>query len=98
MKFDEKTHKVEISSMAEDEAVAYICFLGDERIRHDEELRYTKERIKYYRWWAGRKNDLIKNKAFIQFWQSANQRHKEDIQQIDALVEMARHWFELKEE
>ena len=81
MKFDTQ-HKVLMDSISEDEAKMYICFLSDERARHEDEIEECNRVIHglgYWRpsYWS----------ASVEFWQSAVQRHEEDIMDIDELIE-----------
>lgn len=89
MKFDGKTHKVEISSLTADEAKVFVNFLEGEKIRHEENIWSAERDITYY--------SQRGNETMIEFDKSAILRHQEDIEQIDILLETTKHWFELEE-
>jgi len=81
MKFN-KDFKVIIDSLEWDDTVAYIEFLGDEICRHQGEVNR-----------AGHK--IARNKALIEFWESAIERHKLDVENALILIREVRDKFNL---
>ena len=82
MKFDERTHKAIIKTLEGDEVKAYIDFLNSELYRHevavDEAKTYLFPATDTYR------------KARNRLWDSAIERHEEDIEQIDENIKQAK--------
>ena len=89
MQFNKKTHKVKLSTLNEDEAAAFVAFLWVERDRHKwaiEDAKFKSE--------AGDETDLtLEDEAYINFWQSAILRHREDIINIDKLIQKLKERF-----
>ena len=89
MKFNGETHKVIIESLNSTEAMAYVCFLKEEQIRHEEEVGECLQRIKAAEFWRP-----TGYSASMEFWESARVRHANDISDIKALIEKVRELFE----
>ena len=84
MKFtDEK--KVIISSMDKDEAKSFLMFLARERDRHENEEKMA--RLQVY--------NNSKNTSYAEFWQTAEIRHRWDIEDLDRKVIQVKDMFGL---
>ena len=83
MKFDKKTHKVDIKTLNKDEALAYIWFLEYERKRHNGNIKDL------------RNGALFLNRNRQSFLCSAILRHQGDIKDIDKIISKVKAEFKI---
>ena len=82
MKFDEVTHKADIDTMNQDEALAFVTFLTVEGSRHLENLDECKDEVGRYL----KLSDTTYHVASRRLWASEALRHQKDVKAISALL------------
>lgn len=84
MKFNDEK-KVIIESMSKEEAKAFLEFLTDERERHV----FAMDEAKH---WA---TNPSSNVSLREFYQTAEMRHQEDVEDIDRIVSKVKEMYGL---
>ena len=83
MRFDKKTHKVDIKTLNKEEAEDFIWFLEKERWRHLAHIDEIKDILPYL------------NATLKRLHQSAILRHQEDIKDIDRILKQVGARFKI---
>ena len=90
MKF-KKNNKLDWSNITINQAEAFIEFLEIERKRHQYAIVEARDIIYAEEWWK-RSPDLD---ATVELWNTAIKRHEIDIEDIEHLIIMVKHWYEI---
>ena len=90
MKFGEDDKIKDWHLLSKDEAWAYVTFLLVEKKRHINNIDEAEVVIALYK-----SSENPRGTALVELFESAIRRHRKDIEGINGLVIMVKHWFSL---
>ncbi len=87
-----KNDKVEnIGILAVSEARAYVCFLLEEKKRHEGDIEDAQTSIDAKGFWPDKSK--VYDRALELLWRSALCRHRKDIEEIDILISTVKGFY-----